>query len=37
MLGMGGDQGSSNFADDLELEIIKLESMIKSLMGKKGA
>jgi len=32
MLGMGGDQGSSNFADDLELEIIKLESMIKSLM-----
>ena len=32
MLGIGGDQGSSNFADDLELEIIKLESVIKSLM-----
>jgi hypothetical protein len=33
MLGMGGDQGSSNFADQLELEIIKLESTIKSLMA----
>ena len=32
MLGMGGDQGSSNFADQLELEIIKLESTIKSLI-----